>query len=84
MVLGVSYDVAKAKTARNRGGYYRQEWLHDLFKRHHQTGMLDCGVRAYMMLLVGYIIFADKSFSLDCGARAYMMLLVGYTIFDTT
>jgi len=84
VVLGVSYDVAKVKTARNIGGYYRQEWLYDLFKRHRQTGMLDCGARAYIMLLVGYTIFADKSFSLDCGARVYMMLLSGYTIFDTT
>jgi len=33
-LLGVSYDVAKAETARNRGGYYRHEWLYDLFKRH--------------------------------------------------
>jgi hypothetical protein len=63
-LLGVSYDVAKAETARNRGGYYRQEWLYDLFKRHRQTGMFDCGARAYMMLLVGCTIFADKTFSL--------------------
>jgi len=63
-LLGVSYDVAKAETERNIGGYYRQQWLYDLFKRNRQTRMLNCGARAYMMLLVGCTIFGYKSFSL--------------------
>lgn len=63
-LLGVTYDEARAETTRNRGGYYRQEWLYRLFDMHHQTGMLDCAARAYMLLLVGCTVFTDKSFTL--------------------
>jgi len=90
-LLGVTYDEARAETTRNRGGYYRQEWLYRLFDMHHQTGMLDCAARAETTRNRGgyyrqewlYRLFDmhHQTGMLDCAARAYMLLLVGCTIF---
>jgi hypothetical protein len=62
-LLGVTYGQAQMETRKQRGGYYSQEWLHSVYETQIMRGRSDCAARAYLLLLVGCTIFADKSFT---------------------
>jgi hypothetical protein len=63
-LLGVTYDIALQETAIQRGGYFGQQWLYHCYQRNvHLYQRYDCAARAYMLMLVGCTIFADKSYT---------------------
>jgi hypothetical protein len=63
-LLGVTYDIALQETAIQRGGYFGQQWLYHCYQRNvHLYQRFDCAARAYMLMLVGCTIFADKSYT---------------------
>ncbi|KAI5435105.1 hypothetical protein KIW84_021798 [Lathyrus oleraceus] len=47
-----------------RGSYYKLEWLYDLFVQHRAASSWAYATRAYLLMLVGSTIFADKTFTL--------------------
>ncbi|XP_058742850.1 protein MAIN-LIKE 1-like [Vicia villosa] len=63
-MLGVPFEEAALEVRACRGAYYKLEWMHTLFTRHRAASRFDCAARAYMMMLVGCTIFADKTFTL--------------------
>ncbi|CAK8536887.1 unnamed protein product [Lathyrus sativus] len=62
--LGVSQRVVQQQIRECRGSYYKLEWLYDLFVEHKVASRWDYATRAYLLMLVGSTIFADKSFTL--------------------
>jgi hypothetical protein len=63
-LLGVTYDFALQETSQQRGRYFSQQWLYECYQRNvHHYWRFDCAGRAYMLMLVGCTIFADKSYT---------------------
>ncbi|CAK8541091.1 unnamed protein product [Lathyrus sativus] len=62
--LGVSRRVAQQQVCDCRGSYYKLEWLYDRFIEHRAASRWDYATRAYLMMLVGSTIFANKTFTL--------------------
>jgi hypothetical protein len=62
--LGVSHREAVTQVRGNRGAYYKLEWLYDTFIAHRALNNWAYATRAYLMMLVGCTIFADKTFTL--------------------
>ncbi|CAK8562442.1 unnamed protein product [Lathyrus sativus] len=62
--LGVSQRVAQQQVRDCRGSYYKLEWLYDRFVEHRAASRWDYATRAYLLMLVGSTIFADKTFTL--------------------
>ncbi|CAK8562016.1 unnamed protein product [Lathyrus sativus] len=62
--LGVSQRIAQQQVRECRGSYYKLEWLYDRFVEHRAASRWDYATRAYLLMLVGSTIFADKMFML--------------------
>ncbi|CAK8541037.1 unnamed protein product [Lathyrus sativus] len=62
--LGVSWRVAQQQVRDCRGSYYKLEWLYDRFVENKAASRWDYATRAYLLMLVGSTIFADKTFTL--------------------
>ena len=62
--LGVPQSVAQAQVRDCRGAYYKLEWLYSLFVDHRAASRWAYATRAYLLMLVGSTIFADKTFTL--------------------
>ncbi|KAI5396362.1 hypothetical protein KIW84_062532 [Lathyrus oleraceus] len=62
--LGVSRGQAQSHVRSCRGSYYKLEWLYDLFVHHRAASSWAYATRAYLLMLVGSTIFADKTFTL--------------------
>ncbi|CAK8543277.1 unnamed protein product [Lathyrus sativus] len=62
--LGVSQRVAQQQVCDCRGSYYKLEWLYDRLVEHRVASRWDYATRAYLLMLVGSTIFADKMFML--------------------
>ncbi|CAK8561603.1 unnamed protein product [Lathyrus sativus] len=62
--LGVSHRIAQQQVRECRGSYYKLEWLYDRFVEHRAASRWDYATRAYLLMLVGSTIFADKTFTL--------------------
>ncbi|KAI5408338.1 hypothetical protein KIW84_054241 [Lathyrus oleraceus] len=62
--LGVSQGQAQSHVRSCRGSYYKLEWLYDLFVHHRAASSWAYATRAYLLMLVGSTIFADKTFTL--------------------
>ena len=62
--MGVSLEEATEEVHNCMGAYYRLDWLNKVFIRQQAEIIFDCAARAYMMLLVGCTIFANKTFAL--------------------
>ncbi|CAK8577290.1 unnamed protein product [Lathyrus sativus] len=73
--LGVSHRVAQQQVRDCRVSYYKLEWLYDRFVEHRAASRWDYATRAYLLMLMGSIIFADKMFTL-VEAR-YLSLFIG-------
>nr|XP_004506714.1 protein MAIN-LIKE 1-like [Cicer arietinum] len=63
-LLGVITTEIWEETMKTRSAHYRLDWLKEVFKRQCATERFDCAARAYLLNLVGSIIFADKSHTL--------------------
>ncbi|KAI5414623.1 hypothetical protein KIW84_040198 [Lathyrus oleraceus] len=73
--LGVSQGQAQSHVRSCRGSYYKLEWLYDIFVHHRAASSWAYATRAYLLMLVGSTIFADKTFTL-VEAR-YLLLFRG-------
>ncbi|KAI5384534.1 hypothetical protein KIW84_071510 [Lathyrus oleraceus] len=73
--LGVSQGEAQSHVHSCRGSYYKLEWLYDLFVQHRAASSWAYATRAYLLMLLDSIIFADKTFTL-VEAR-YLLLYLG-------
>ncbi|XP_050909841.1 protein MAIN-LIKE 1 [Lathyrus oleraceus] len=62
--LGVSQSQAQSHVRSCRGSYYKLEWLYDIFVHHRAASNWAYATRAYLLMLVGSTIFADKTFTL--------------------
>ncbi|CAJ2668754.1 unnamed protein product [Trifolium pratense] len=63
-LLGEEYDFALRETVLQRGGYFSQQWLYESYMRNANFyGKHDCAARAWMLMLVGSTILADKSYT---------------------
>ncbi|KAK2358491.1 protein MAIN-LIKE [Trifolium repens] len=62
-LFGVNIQYVATETRKQRGGYFSQQWLFDIFKMQCMVRNYDCAARAYMLLLVGCTILTDKSFT---------------------
>ncbi|KAI5423822.1 hypothetical protein KIW84_030151 [Lathyrus oleraceus] len=62
--LGVSQSQAQSHVRSCRGSYYKLEWLYDIFVHHRAASSWAYATRAYLLMLVGSTIFADKTFTL--------------------
>ncbi|KAI5429749.1 hypothetical protein KIW84_034365 [Lathyrus oleraceus] len=62
--LGVSQGEAQSHVHSCRGSHYKLEWLYDLFIHHRAASSWAYATRAYLLMLVGSTIFADKTFTL--------------------
>ncbi|XP_050877992.1 protein MAIN-LIKE 1 [Lathyrus oleraceus] len=62
--LGVSQGQAQSHVRSSRGSYYKLEWLYDIFVHHRAASSWAYATRAYLLMLVGSTIFADKTFTL--------------------
>lgn len=60
-LLGIPQGPCAAECKRNRGGYLRFSFLEDVYRRHLDAGKYKFAARAYLLLMVGYTIFSDKS-----------------------
>ncbi|CAK8542937.1 unnamed protein product [Lathyrus sativus] len=72
--LGVSQRVAQQKVRDYRGSYYKLEWLYDQFVEHRAASRWHYATRAYLMMLAGSTIFADKTFTFV--EAQYLLLFV--------
>ncbi|KAI5426758.1 hypothetical protein KIW84_032253 [Lathyrus oleraceus] len=63
-IRGVSQGQAQSHVRSCRGSYYKLEWLYDLFVQHRAASSWAYATRAYLLMLVGSTIFADKTFTL--------------------
>ncbi|CAJ2672263.1 unnamed protein product [Trifolium pratense] len=63
-LLGEEYEFALRETVAQRGGYFSQQWLYESYNRNANLyGKYDCAARAWMLMLVGSTILADKSYT---------------------
>jgi hypothetical protein len=62
-LFGVNLQYVATETRKQRGGYFSQQWLFDIFKMQCMVRNYDCAARAYMLLLVGCTILTDKSWT---------------------
>ncbi|XP_050909706.1 protein MAIN-LIKE 1-like [Lathyrus oleraceus] len=62
--LGVSQSEAHAYVRSYIGFYYKLEWLYDLFVAYTVASSWAYATIAYLLMLVGSTIFADKTFTL--------------------
>ncbi|CAJ2676419.1 protein MAIN-LIKE 1-like [Trifolium pratense] len=63
-LLGEEYEFALRETVAQRGGYFSQQWLYESYNRNANFyGKYDCAARAWMLMLVGSTILADKSYT---------------------
>ena len=62
-LLGVSHADVVTKTKHCRGPSVRLSWLRDEYRRLCDDMGWSETARAYLLHLVGYIIFADKSYA---------------------
>ncbi|KAI5389413.1 hypothetical protein KIW84_074892 [Lathyrus oleraceus] len=62
--LGVSQGESQSHVRSCRSSYYKLEWLYDLFVHHRAASNCAYATRAYLLMLVGSTIFADKTFTL--------------------
>ena len=60
-LLMVSAEVAMAETGQYGGPYVRLQWLRDIYQRRCQTQHWTAAARAYLLHLLGYTLFANKS-----------------------
>ncbi|XP_058741642.1 protein MAIN-LIKE 1-like [Vicia villosa] len=63
-LLGVGRRAMAEHVRSCRGAYYSLQWLYDRFVEYRAAGSWDFATRAYLMMLVGSTIFADKTFTL--------------------
>ncbi|XP_058769863.1 protein MAIN-LIKE 2-like [Vicia villosa] len=63
-LLGVDRHAMAVHVRSCRGAYYSLQWLYDRFVQYHAAGSWTYATRAYLMMLVGSTIFADKTFTL--------------------
>ncbi|XP_050902326.1 protein MAIN-LIKE 1-like [Lathyrus oleraceus] len=71
--LGVSQSEAQRHVRSCMSSYYNVELLYDLFVHHKAASIWTYATRAYLLMLVGSIIFADKTFTL---VEARYLLLI--------
>ncbi|CAK8536467.1 unnamed protein product [Lathyrus sativus] len=62
--LGVSQRIAQQQVRECKGSYYKLEWLYDRFVEHRVASRWDYATGAYLLMLVGSTIFANKTFTL--------------------
>ncbi|MCI08479.1 serine/threonine-protein phosphatase 7 long form-like protein [Trifolium medium] len=62
-LFGVDYYAALAETHEQRGGYFSQQWIYDCYTGCLASERYAEAARAYMYLIVGCTIFADKSYT---------------------
>jgi len=60
-LLMVSPEVAMAETRHCCGLYVRLQWLRDVYRHRCQTQHWTAAARAYLLHLLGYTLFANKS-----------------------
>ncbi|KAH1262126.1 Protein MAIN-LIKE 1 [Glycine max] len=60
-LLMVSAEAARAKTGQCRGPYVHLQWVHDIYERRCQVRHWTAAARAYLLHLLGYTLFANKS-----------------------
>ncbi|XP_025984555.1 protein MAIN-LIKE 1-like [Glycine max] len=60
-MLMVSPESARAKRVQCRGLYVRLQWIRDIYERQCQAGHWTAAARAYLLHLLGYTLFANKS-----------------------
>ncbi|XP_058780654.1 protein MAIN-LIKE 1-like [Vicia villosa] len=63
-LFGVSLSDATREAYSVRGPYYKLDWLKQVFKQQRAADNFTGAMRAYMMLLLGCTILADKTFTL--------------------
>ncbi|XP_050896614.1 protein MAIN-LIKE 1-like [Lathyrus oleraceus] len=71
--LGVSQSEAQGHVRSCMSSYYKLELLYDLFVHHKAASRWTYTTKAYLLMLVGSIIFADKTFTL---VEARYLLLI--------
>lgn len=62
--LGVSQSKVLEHVCSCKDFYYKLELLYDLFKDHRFVSRWDYATRVYMLMLMGSIVFVDKTFTL--------------------
>ncbi|KAH1213008.1 Protein MAIN-LIKE 1 [Glycine max] len=62
-LLMVSAEAARAETGQCCGPYVRLQWVRDIYERRCQAGHWTVAARAYLLHLLGCILFANKSAS---------------------
>ncbi|XP_058767002.1 protein MAIN-LIKE 1-like [Vicia villosa] len=72
-LLGVDRHAMAVHVRSYRGAYYSLQWLYDRFVQYRAAGSWTYATRAYLMMLVGSTIFADKTFTL---VEARYLLLI--------
>ncbi|XP_028236995.1 protein MAIN-LIKE 1-like [Glycine soja] len=60
-MLMVSPESARAKRVQCRGLYVRLQWVRDIYECQCQAGHWTAAARAYLLHLLGYTLFANKS-----------------------
>ena len=60
-LLEVSAKEARAETVQCHGAYVRLSWLRDIYQSKFDATRWTVATRAYLLHLVGYIVFANKS-----------------------
>ncbi|XP_058746613.1 protein MAIN-LIKE 1-like [Vicia villosa] len=63
-LFGVSLSDATEEASAVRGPYYKLDWLKQVFEQQRAANKFTGAMRAYMMLLLGCTILADKTFTL--------------------
>ncbi|XP_058751705.1 protein MAIN-LIKE 1-like [Vicia villosa] len=63
-LFGVSLSEASEEASSVRGPYYKLDWLKQVFEQQRAANNFTGAMRAYMMLLLGCTILADKTFTL--------------------
>ncbi|XP_058784886.1 protein MAIN-LIKE 1-like [Vicia villosa] len=63
-LFGVSLSDASREASSVRGLYYKLDWLKQVFEQQRAADNFIGATRAYIMLLLGCIILADKTFTL--------------------
>ncbi|XP_058748831.1 protein MAIN-LIKE 1-like [Vicia villosa] len=63
-LFGVSLSDATTEASAVRGPYYKLDWLKQVFEQQRAANNFTGAMRAYMMLLLGCTILADKTFTL--------------------
>ena len=61
ITLEVSAKEARAETARSHGAYVRLGWVRDIYEMRCQAQRWIVVARAYLLHLVGCLLFANKS-----------------------